>query len=254
MGPAGVVMGMVRVLALGAVGYLLVVVSLELAGRWSAVPALLRTSRRLCLPGMAGWLSQAAAAGLVVSMVAGSVLTAGAAGAATQPSGMVVVMHELPPTTVTAPVSTATPSGTRLEPSGSTRADAPPVMRVVGSPPMSGPPRSGPPTITPPTGPPPPSTAPVPTADPGADLPTSGVPVLGSSPGTWTIRPGDHLWRVASVTLNGRWEARPTDAQVLDYLHELISANRERLVVSTDPDLVYPGQVFVLPPVPARPA
>ena len=59
---------------------------------------------------------------------------------------------------------------------------------------------------------------------------------------------------MASVTLGQQWAATPTDAQILDYLQDLISANRDRLAVASDPDLVYPGQVFVLPPVPARPA
>ncbi len=112
---------------------------------------------------------------------------------------------------------------------------------------------TAPPTVTTPS-----SATPGPTTDPGpapdgAESPVPGTTVLGSLPGTWTIRSGDHLWRVASVTLGRQWGARPADAQVLDYLHDLISANRDRLVVTTDPDLVYPGQVFVLPPVPARP-
>ncbi len=124
VGPAGVVMGLVRILALVAVGYLLVVVVLELGGRRSAIPALLRTSHRLCLPGMAAWLSQAAAAGLVVSVVAGSALSAGTASAATRPPGT-VVMHELPPTTSAGPATVTVMPATRPEPRADAQADAP---------------------------------------------------------------------------------------------------------------------------------
>ncbi len=105
---------------------------------------------------------------------------------------------------------------------------------------------------TAPTPLPSPSAAPGPAGtNPGSPAPPVATPTAPS--GTWTIRPGDHLWRVASTTLAGQWQAAASDAQVLDYLHELIAANRDRLVVPTDPDLVFPGQVFVLPPVPTRP-
>ncbi len=267
-GPGGVVMGLIRLAALVAVAYLLVVVLVELGGRWSAVPALLRTSHRLCLPGMAAWLSQAAAGGVLVSMVAGSALTAGAVGAATPPSG-VVVMHQLPPsTTLGAGVGRTTAS--RPTPSSPARAaDAPPVMQVVGSSTTTAPPRrapstsSSPPTpsmTTPTTAPSEPtssSSTPEPAAVPASGFGDAGAPrsaaVPTPVPQTWTIRSGDHLWRVASTTLAGQWSGRPSDAEVLDYLQQVIAANRDRLVVPTDPDLVFPGQVFVLPPVPARP-
>ena len=71
-----------------------------------------------------------------------------------------------------------------------------------------------------------------------------------ATPTSWTVRPGDHLWRVARTTLAAAGGAPPPDAAVARYLGLLVAANRDRLVVPDDPDLIYPGQVFVLPPLP----
>lgn len=70
----------------------------------------------------------------------------------------------------------------------------------------------------------------------------------GHAPETWTISPGEHLWRVSQVTLFNRTGKPPTDTETLAYLHRLIDANRSRLAVPNNPDLVFPGQVFTLPP------
>ena len=66
---------------------------------------------------------------------------------------------------------------------------------------------------------------------------------------TWTIAPGDHLWGVAARTLADARHRPPADAEVARYLDRLVDRNRSVLVVPTDPDLVYPGQVFTLVPV-----
>jgi nucleoid-associated protein YgaU len=70
-------------------------------------------------------------------------------------------------------------------------------------------------------------------------------------PGTWVIRAGDNLWSVAEATLVRAWGRVPSDAEVDDYWTRLIAANRDRLAHGDDPDLVFPGQVFDLPPPPA---
>ncbi|MGH9064643.1 MAG: hypothetical protein ACRDZQ_13110, partial [Acidimicrobiales bacterium] len=74
------------------------------------------------------------------------------------------------------------------------------------------------------------------------------------TPSTWTIRPGDNLWAVAAATLERAWQEPPTDADVDSYWLVLIAVNRDRLAHPDLPDLVFPGQVFVLPHVHARPA
>jgi nucleoid-associated protein YgaU len=64
---------------------------------------------------------------------------------------------------------------------------------------------------------------------------------------TWTIRPGDHLWRVAEETMG-------TDApleRVERYWRTLVEHNRARLADPTNPDLVFAGQVFELPSLPS---
>ena len=68
----------------------------------------------------------------------------------------------------------------------------------------------------------------------------------------WTIRAGDHLWGLAAAALAENWSTPPTDAEVSDYLALVVEQNRATLAVPDDPDLVFPGQVFVRPPVPAR--
>ena len=62
-----------------------------------------------------------------------------------------------------------------------------------------------------------------------------------------TIAAGDHLWGVAEQTLAARWSRSPEPAEIAAYLHRLIEANRGVLAVPDEPDLVFPGQVFVLP-------
>jgi LysM domain len=99
-------------------------------------------------------------------------------------------------------------------------------------------------TAPPPTTPPPTSPAP---ANP---MPPTALPP-STPPPTWVIRPGDNLWSVAEATLAGAWGRRPSDAEIDGYWMTLIAANRPRLAHGDDPDLVFPGQVFVLPALPA---
>ena len=85
------------------------------------------------------------------------------------------------------------------------------------------------------------------TTDP-TPSPTGAAP---SAPETWTIEPGDHLWHVAEATLAEHDGADPSPGRILAYLDALVDANRDTLVEPGNADLVLPGQVFVLPAVPA---
>ncbi|HVM10174.1 MAG TPA: hypothetical protein VM345_17040 [Acidimicrobiales bacterium] len=69
----------------------------------------------------------------------------------------------------------------------------------------------------------------------------------------WLVEPGDHLWAIAEATLADRWGREPTDREVDPYWRHLVEANRDRLVVANDPDLLIPGHHVVVPPVPAPP-
>lgn len=85
-------------------------------------------------------------------------------------------------------------------------------------------------------------------------LPPSVPPVVPAAEPvdeTWTIQPGDHLWGLSHVVLEAALGRPPTDTEIAGYLSEVIERNRHAFAVPTDPDLVFPGQVFVCPPPPA---
>jgi nucleoid-associated protein YgaU len=239
VGPAGVTMGLVRLLAMVACGYLLLVATVELAGRRLGAPRLLRAGRRGWAPGVARLLGPAAGVGLLLC-ASGGMLAASPAGAA-DPAPVIMQVISTGPGVTASPSSPSTAPTTPASSVSST--SAPP----------------------PPTGPPPTGPAPTPGAAPIAgSAPTSPTPARptptdpatvqpdSAADQTWLIRPGDHLWHVSSSTLTRVWGTPPSNAEIAEYLDELIAANRDRLVVPGNADLVYPGQVFELPDVPAR--
>lgn len=63
---------------------------------------------------------------------------------------------------------------------------------------------------------------------------------------TWVVEPGDHLWHIAAETIAERGSAADDDS-IHRYWLDLIEHNRDRLVDPSNPDLIYPGQEFVLP-------
>ncbi|HEX2048117.1 MAG TPA: LysM peptidoglycan-binding domain-containing protein [Acidimicrobiales bacterium] len=63
----------------------------------------------------------------------------------------------------------------------------------------------------------------------------------------WTVKPGECFWSIAESVLTERWGRAPTDAEIVPYWLRLIDANRLELGHRDDPDLVFPGQVFVVP-------
>src|SRR5439155_2424060 len=100
------------------------------------------------------------------------------------------------------------------------------------------PPADAPPLPSPP---PAPAAAPAPT--------TSRVSTTSRASTTWTVARGDSFWRIAKATLSAAWGRPPADREVVPYWHEVVAANRGRLH-DRDPDLIFPGQVFELPPPP----
>jgi hypothetical protein len=67
------------------------------------------------------------------------------------------------------------------------------------------------------------------------------------------VRPGDNLWFIAERTLAAAWRRSPTDRQVGRYWVSVIAANRSHLPEPSDPSLLFPGDVILLPAVPAAP-
>ncbi len=85
-----------------------------------------------------------------------------------------------------------------------------------------------------------PPPTPVPTAPVAPPTPTRRV---------WNVQPGQHFWAIAAATLHDTWGRDTTAAEIAPYWRELIDANRARLRDPGNPNLVYPGQEFDLPPV-----
>jgi nucleoid-associated protein YgaU/DNA-binding SARP family transcriptional activator len=62
-----------------------------------------------------------------------------------------------------------------------------------------------------------------------------------------TVEPGDNLWVLAEQQLATDRGREPSDAETRPYWHEVIEANRDRLVASGNPDLILPGQRITMP-------
>jgi nucleoid-associated protein YgaU len=88
--------------------------------------------------------------------------------------------------------------------------------------------------------------SPATTATTTVPTPPAPAPVATSTGTEVVIAPGDHLWAVAERALADRLGRAPTDAEIVPFWTRLIEVNRDRLI-SGDPDLVLPGQRFVVP-------
>lgn len=91
-----------------------------------------------------------------------------------------------------------------------------------------------------------------PPGEPGPDEPGTGegAPTPGADQETHRVAAGESLWTIAKDHL---YETRggadtPTLREVAAYWLRVVEANRDRLA-SSDPDLIYPGETIVLPPV-----
>jgi hypothetical protein len=67
-------------------------------------------------------------------------------------------------------------------------------------------------------------------------------------PEEWVVQRGDHLWSIAESHLGDVLGRPPTDAEITPYWRVLIDHNRSRLSDADEPDMIFPGQVFELPP------
>ena len=76
------------------------------------------------------------------------------------------------------------------------------------------------------------------------------APAPPAAPASWTVRPGDHFWAAAERSLAQAWNRPPTDAETAPYWRSLVAPNRDRLPDPANPDLIFPGQVLVVPPPP----
>ncbi|MHB1535749.1 MAG: LysM peptidoglycan-binding domain-containing protein [Acidimicrobiales bacterium] len=162
-------------------------------------------------------------------------------------------------------IATATTSaGAMSAPRRAGPADPPPVLRLVGPSATPTPhrataaeplPRPAPPDCaasgTP--SPLPKERAVLPVRGPATTSLAQEAPARSTPPATWTIRPGDHLWAVADATLTRAWGRTPDARTLGSYWWTLVQLNRPRLPDPANPDLVYPGDLVLLPPVPPPP-
>ena len=63
-----------------------------------------------------------------------------------------------------------------------------------------------------------------------------------------TVGKGDHLWIIAQRHLEAATGTTQDDDTIARYWRRVIDANRDRLR-SGDPDLIYPGETVLLPPI-----
>ena len=77
--------------------------------------------------------------------------------------------------------------------------------------------------------------------------PFSALPVIGSEIEV-VVRSGDHLWGLAEQRLSEVHGGGVSDSEIALYWLRVIAANLPR-IRSADPDLIYPGEVLVLPAV-----
>jgi nucleoid-associated protein YgaU len=281
--PADAVLGFLRVVTLASGWYLVVGTVIGLLARLTRARPLVRCADVVTLPALRRFLD--AAVGATVAVVA----IAGPAGAATSAPRLVAaaVVRSLDDTSTTLPAyeddEGANPApdpapaerGPAPEPERATAPDqqqptpgpgpgAPPPPTVTTAPPPTSPPPSAPPWSVPPPSAPPPALPPAPPAAPRppirlerpapAPVATPAPPpaTVHDSAGSWTVESGDNFWRKAERVLTDAWQGPPTVGEVAGYWRTLIDANRSRLRRNT-PDLIYPGQVFVVPPAPTRP-
>ena len=88
---------------------------------------------------------------------------------------------------------------------------------------------------------------------PAEPLAVSPVPQVSQistpapAPDRWAVKPGECFWTIADDVLAKHLGRAPTDAEIVPYWRRLIEANRSELAHRDNPDLILPGQAFVVP-------
>src|SRR3546814_8752262 len=71
---------------------------------------------------------------------------------------------------------------------------------------------------------------------------------VASDPDRYTVSPGECLWSIADELVSESLGRSASDAEVAGYWRRLVDANASGLP-SGDPDVIFPGQELVLPPL-----
>jgi nucleoid-associated protein YgaU len=71
--------------------------------------------------------------------------------------------------------------------------------------------------------------------------------VVIAEPTRWTVTSGDNLWTIAQRHLGTLAASEAALPDLADYWRRVVAANQD-VIRSNDPDLIYPGEIVVLPP------
>lgn len=66
--------------------------------------------------------------------------------------------------------------------------------------------------------------------------------------GSYEVVPGDNLWSIATRVASDASGQTPTDSSIAKYWRLLIAVNTD-VLRSGDPDMIYPGEVLIIPPM-----
>jgi len=88
-----------------------------------------------------------------------------------------------------------------------------------------------------------------PTDIPDQVTPSVSIPAVPAADETVEviIQRGDNMWKLAEARLQDLTGRPPTDGEIAPYWRRVVESNRDR-IRSGDPDLIFPGEVLILPP------
>jgi DNA-binding SARP family transcriptional activator/LysM repeat protein len=93
-----------------------------------------------------------------------------------------------------------------------------------------------------------PAGAAVESATPPADGPATAMAEEEQNTTTVVVERGDSLWSISEDRLEDDLGREAADSEVAPYWQDVVHANQDRYVQPGNPNLIYPGQVLVVPP------
>lgn len=236
-----------RYVALGAAWWLALTTGLYVVARLVRLPAAVRAVSWATLPAVRRVADRAVAVTIASSVVAGA-----PAAALALPAPVVAEVavapglddpRALPPLEAPGLAPDAAPPPDRRDGAADLTVPAapPPAVLPAAAKPAPAPTDAVSPARAEPSSPP---------ADPSSETAPGPAPAADPGSGTHVVAPGEHLWGIAAARVAGQRPDGPApgDAEVAVYWRRLVAANVGRLR-SGDPDLVFPGERVVLPPL-----
>ena len=255
--PALAMGAILQVVAAGLCGWLLLVTTVDLLASVTGCAGLVRLARRAA---PVAW-REIVLRPLTVGALALPIVVAPLATAAPAYAASTTLVD--PASEATSPDTSAPSTITRIE----VGSDTAPVITMTREPDVVDPPAPSttapPPSDAPPTTaqaatvpleeqdhtlPAPSTEAPAPDVAPPASHPAPPAEVTPEGSRTHVVVPGDSFWRIAAVHLEAELGRIPEPGEVAPYWRRLVDANRDNLAVPGNPDLIFPGDVVILPP------